>query len=99
MIRSGTAAFTYVTPDINWNLNTGSGSRTFTSPDIPIGPGFSTPPTVVVQLGGIDVGNAANLRIQIGATDVENDEFNLVVNTWADSIIYGVWVTWIAYSD
>jgi hypothetical protein len=40
--------------------------------------------------------NTANSRIWLGAEDIEADEFDLVVNTWADTFVHGVSGVWIA---
>jgi hypothetical protein len=96
MIQTGVSALSYVTsPD--WNLNAGAGERIFQSPDIPFNPPFSAPPQVALALSGIDSDPAANLRVELYPHDVERDEFNIMVKTWADTVLYGVWVTWIAY--
>lgn len=97
-MQSGTVNFGYTTPGIKWPLSTGSGSRSFTSPDIQFPTPFSTTPTVIVALSGVDADKKSNLRLTVTTDDVESEEFNLVVNTWSDSEIYAVWVSWIAYT-
>jgi hypothetical protein len=44
----------------------------------------------------VDSSNTANLRVWIAAEDIQTDEFDLVVNTWDDTLIYAVWGVWIA---
>jgi hypothetical protein len=80
-----------------WTLNTGTGDRTFLSPDIGFQPPFGSPPKVLVALAGIDAEHAANLRVIIEAVEIENDEFNIRVNTWADTSIHSVQVAFIAH--
>ena len=96
-MQSGVASYGYLTPEIDWKLNTGSGSRSFTSPDIKFPTPFSRTPTVIVALYGVDEDRSANLRLTVTTAHVEPDEFNVVFNTWGDSVIYTVWVSWIAY--
>lgn len=79
-----------------WNLASGTGERTFTGPDIKFQPPFSAPPSVVLALCGIDSDHATNLRLTLRTSDVEPDEFNIMVSTWDDSLVYSVLVTWIA---
>jgi len=79
-----------------WNLHTATGERRFRSPDIAFGPPFGTPPKVALALAGVDAEHATNLRLMLDAEDVEPGEFNIVVSTWEDSLVYNVLVTWIA---
>jgi hypothetical protein len=69
----------------------------FRTPDMPFAQAFPSTPTVVLSLAGIDAGNEENLRLRLQAEDVQPDEFNIRIVTWGDGLIYGVWVTWIAY--
>ena len=96
MIQTREHQFGYATAP-GWTLNTGSGFRQFRSPDIKFNPPFTTPPTVALALSGIDGDRTTNLRVQLEASDVEADEFNVIVTTWDDSLVHQVWVTWIAY--
>ncbi len=96
MIQTGTVWYGYATTP-GWNLNTGTGDRSFTIPDISFNPPFSAPPHIVLAVGGIDSERATNLRITLEPYDVETAEFNIKVNTWGDTLLYQVWITWIAY--
>lgn len=80
-----------------WNLHAGSDRRDFISPDIPFPRPFGAPPTVIVAVSGIDSEHSTNLRVFADVTDVENDEFNIHLFTWGDTLIYSVQLTWIAY--
>jgi len=97
-IQAGTVSYGYLSPGIIWNLNSGSGERIFTSPDIRFPTPFSTKPTIIVALYGVDAGNGANLRLTVTTSDVEPEEFNAEFKTWGDSVIYTVWVSWMAYT-
>ena len=96
MIQTGVGDYSYVTLP-HWNLNTGTGERTFQTPDIPFDPPFPAPPKVALALSGIDSDQATNLRVEVYPHDVEPGEFNIVVKTWDETVLYGVWITWIAH--
>jgi hypothetical protein len=96
MILTGVCDFSYVTSP-QWDLNVGTGERIFRSPDIPFDPPFVAPPNVALALSGIDSDQATNLRVEVYPHDVEAGEFNIVVKTWDETVLYGVWITWIAY--
>jgi hypothetical protein len=60
-------------------------------------PPFGTPPHVAVAISGVDAEQSANLRLFVETSDVAANEFNIVVFTWDDTLVFGVRVTWIAY--
>ncbi len=91
----GTFYVGYVATPKNWGLNTGSGARSAKFP-IKFGEGFSNPPQVVVAMSGLDVGNGANTRVELGVEKVTPTGFTLVVKTWADTVLYSVWGMWYA---
>jgi hypothetical protein len=95
MIQTGAAEYGPQTS--GWNLNTGTGERTFLSPDIKFHTLFSTPPNIMLALSGIDSEHTTNLRVTVTPYDVEADEFNIMIKTWGDTLIYSVLVTWIAH--
>jgi hypothetical protein len=80
-----------------WNLNSGTGQRSFRSPDINFQPPFPGTPQILLALSGIDSEHTANLRITVHPDDIEPEEFNIVVNTWDDTLIHSVNVTWLAF--
>lgn len=82
-----------------WNLSSGTGPRSFRSPDIKFQPPFSGTPQILLALSGIDSEHTTNLRLTVRPDDVEPDEFNIMVSTWDDSIIYSVMVTWLAFGS
>jgi hypothetical protein len=92
MIQAGTAFYDTNTP--GWTLNTGTGDRSFTSPDIRFDPPFQAPPKIAVSLAGLD---GERVRVGLGTFDIQADEFNVVIYTWWDTALYGVRVTWIAF--
>jgi hypothetical protein len=94
MIQTGVAEFDPQTQ--GWMLNTGTGERSYRSPDIAFQPPFSAPPKIALALSGIDSDRATNLRVVLEPYDVEAEEFNIVVRTWDDTVLHSVQVTWIA---
>lgn len=80
-----------------WNLGSGTGVRQFVSPDIAFQPPFVTPPRIALAISGLDSEHSTNLRVTVESSDIEADEFNIVIRTWDDSLVYSVVVTWIAY--
>ena len=93
MIQTGVA---YLGADMpGWNLNTGTGDRSFRTPDIPFDPPFPAPPKITLALKGID--SEARLGIDVFPDDVEPEEFNIIIKTWSETVLYNVSVTWIAF--
>ena len=80
-----------------WNLSSGTGPRSFRSPDIGFQPPFSGTPQILLAISGIDSEHTTNLRVTLNLEDVEPEEFNIVVNTWDDTILYSLNVTWLAF--
>jgi hypothetical protein len=58
---------------------------------------YAGAPCVLVWLHALDVANGANARVRAYATDVDEAGFTVHVDTWGDSTLYGVGVTWIAH--
>ena len=79
-----------------WQLNAGSGFRTFLSPDIKFAPSFNTTPQVVVAFSGI-IAQSNNLQLAVATSDVEADEFNILIQVWDVTLLTEVSVTWIAH--
>jgi hypothetical protein len=57
---------------------------------------YAKPPTVLVWLAGIDMDKAANWRLKAYATAVTESGFDLNVQTWSDSKLYGASAAWLA---
>jgi len=60
---------------------------------------FSCPPVVKVSLAGFDISNAANARLRVRALEVQSEGFVLEVETWLNTIIWSVDVSWIAIGN
>ena len=94
--RIGVVSFNY------WQtghvFETGSGPRedsrwvSFSQP-------FSRTPKVFVAIKLLDSSKDANLRIDTNARDITRYGFRLKVNTWADTKIYAVSTSWLAYTS
>ena len=102
MIQSGTIEFPGTgviagTTTGSWPLDNGQGDRTFRTQDIAFPIQFAQPPRVSLSIAGIDANAQTNLRIRLTAEDVQQDEFNIRVNTWADTQIYSLVVAWVAH--
>lgn len=94
-MQTGTFHFDELTNPREWRLSSGTGDRTFRA-TIKFPEPFTGPPKLAVALTGVDFSNSAGSRIMIGAEDIEAHEFDLVVNTWDDTVIHGVSGVWIA---
>lgn len=94
-MQIGTFNYSEATDPAEWRLNSGTGERRFRA-TIKFPEPFATSPRVAVALTGVDASNATNLRIWIAAQDIETREFDLAVNTWDNTILYGVTGVWIA---
>ncbi|MCJ1241707.1 hypothetical protein MMC14_009713 [Varicellaria rhodocarpa] len=86
------------------DMNILSGRCDFKQPQnyrqkIPFSSPFTKPPYVVVWLTGLDMESGKNLRIKAEAYDITDKEFTLEVGTWADSILFGGRVEWMAIAD
>jgi hypothetical protein len=95
MIQSGTLHFNVETR--GWDLAMGAGERWLEAPDVPFETPFSSAPKVALALTGVDADQTTNLRLNIEAFDIEAHEFSVRISTWDDTLVYAVWVTWIAH--
>jgi len=96
LIQSGDViADTSVT---GWTLHLGSGYRTYQA-HVTFPKGFSQIPVVITALRSIDDSPATGTRLTVFAQQITTTGFDMVVLTWADSIVYGTAATWIAYGN
>jgi hypothetical protein len=79
----------------DWGLHIGLGYRTYTTA-VQFNSPFREPPQIALALSGQDVGPEKNNRIRLIARDITVDGFNLVYQTWHDTVVYSVWATWTA---
>jgi hypothetical protein len=66
---------------------------------IPFATAFTGTPTVVVSLNRIDIGSQENSRVLLATDTINANGFELIVTTWADTVLYSAGVSWIAYGD
>jgi hypothetical protein len=57
---------------------------------------FSVPPVVQVGLVGLDVSKDDNLRVRVRAVDITSFGLTLEVETWWNTKIWSVDVSWLA---
>lgn len=60
---------------------------------------FSHPPRVLVALNKLDVGNEKYLRIEANAQNITEDGFEMVINSWDDTVLYSGAAAYIAIED
>ncbi len=98
-IETGAYEADYNNAAPGWGLNQGTGSRTFTSPRISFGQRFNATPRMTVGIVVLDVDHNSNTRVSAQAVDVDREGFNVRFATWAETLLYGVGVNWMAYGD
>ncbi len=57
---------------------------------------FSHPPVVQVGLVGIDASKEDNLRLRLRAEDITPGGFTLLAETWLNTKLWSVEVSWLA---
>lgn len=57
---------------------------------------FSTRPVVHVGIVGLDAGKDDNVRIRVRAVDVGSEGFTIHAETWFNTEIWSVEVSWLA---
>lgn len=77
---------------------TGSGPRSVTKA-VPFPTGsFGSAPQVMAAISSLDSSNQANLRVTVSVQSVTATGFTVKVDTWADTKLAQVGVSWVAYS-
>jgi hypothetical protein len=57
---------------------------------------FSAPPVVQVGIVGLDVSKEDNVRVRVRALDITASGFTLWAETWLNTKIWSVEVSWLA---
>jgi hypothetical protein len=78
-----------------WTLLDGSGPRTFRYA-VAFEHAFSAPPVVHLGVVGVDAGKDDNLRVRVRAEDVTSGGFTIVSETWFNTRLWAVDVSWLA---
>jgi hypothetical protein len=94
-VQTGTFFYGYGQNPGEWTLNKGTGERLFDA-EIKFPVPFTAPPVVMISLTGLDSQGGRNTRVIIASQDVTAYDFEVLVRTWDDSIVYSVYGTWIA---
>jgi hypothetical protein len=81
-----------------YSLDAGSGERTVVI-EVNFDKLFDTKPTVLLSVNAIDADKDANLRFDVKASAISRDGFTINIRSWADSKIYYISGTWMAYSS
>lgn len=71
------------------------GERSFRHPVV-FGRPFSTVPVVQVGIVGLDVSKEDNVRVRVRAVDITDRGFTLQADTWLNTKIWSVDVSWLA---
>jgi len=94
MILMGTVGGGYGESD--WTLEDPQGGLRRVTRPVTFPQPFEQRPAVAVNLKGLDAAAGKALRVRAYAADVTPNGFNMKFETWDDSVIYGVWASWIA---
>jgi H-type lectin domain-containing protein len=82
----------------NGPMWTGNGPRSVVKTvTFPAG-SFGSPPQVTGAISSLDSGNAANTRVTVNILNITATKFDIKVDTWADTKLAQVGVSWVAYS-
>jgi hypothetical protein len=87
-------------PGDNWQLHLGNGQRDQVL-KVKFTKKFKTPPKVFTALSTLDtaIGGVQSTRLSVTATNVSNEGCDIVISTWADSVVYFAKVSWMAISE
>ena len=94
MFESGRA--TGSVEDEDWNLDKGTGERTFEK-YVDFTENFSEKPHVVLGIAWVDINKDKNSRLAVSARDITKHGFSVEFKTYGDTIITGASVEWLAY--
>jgi hypothetical protein len=78
-----------------WTLLEGSGTRAFRC-SVVFEHAFSAPPVVHLGVVGVDACKDHNLRLRVRAEDVTSAGFTIVTETWLETRLWAVDVSWLA---
>lgn len=79
-------------------LRTGTGIRTYTK-EITYTGAFTKPPSIILAIRYLDTDQGKNTRVKLASESVTKDGFTLKIETWDDSLVYGVVATWLALGN
>jgi hypothetical protein len=79
----------------DWSLRTNDGPRRYVH-EVVFERAFSGPPVVQLGIVGIDSSKDHNLRLRVHPEAISATRFTIFVETWWETVIYGVDVSWLA---
>lgn len=69
--------------------------RSLTSRMVSFANPYSVPPSLHIGLTRVDIGKKQNVRVKSYASDIRKDCFNIHVDTWGGTALYGASCTWL----
>jgi hypothetical protein len=79
----------------DWTLQSSTGPRSYAR-EVAFASPFSAPPVVHLGIVGVDSSRDHNLRLRVRAESITANGFTIVVETWWETAIYGIDVSWLA---
>lgn len=58
---------------------------------------YTSPPNILVWLTALDLDSKHNWRVRAAARNVTASGFDVVIESWADTVLYSAAVSWVAY--
>ena len=58
---------------------------------------YEKKPHVMVSIRGIDLCKDFNSRLYANAENIDTSGFDLIIGTWADSLVFKVYISWISF--
>ena len=95
-IQSGSWSVNQSVPGYSLDNNIGERSVTL---DIHFAEPFAKKPKIILTITQLDSDKDVNLRYKPEAISISRDGFTLKVSTWADSKIFSLSGSWLAYVD
>ena len=96
-LQSGT--FSATAANSGYTLDKNSGDRTYLlEVNFPV-PFEKAKPKIVLSVNRLDADNTVNLRYKVEAISISRDNFTIKISTWADSRVFEVGGTWLAYVE
>jgi hypothetical protein len=95
-IQSGSWSVNQSVPGYSLDNNIGERSVTL---DIHFAEPFAKKPKIILTITQLDSDKNVNLRYKPEAISISRDGFTLKVSTWADSKIFSLSGSWLAYVD
>jgi len=77
-------------------MRRGNGQRSFVG-HINFNKPYKNIPQVMTSLSGLDAGDMHNIRITISASNITTTGFDINIQTWADTSLYLVHISWISF--